>query len=194
HGRGKMKDLIDGKVRGKMTFDLSGGFVSYAKMGIVSEADIPGSEFRIVFATDMEIERSLGNPKNLRVPERANVTTRASAGAGQVILQRTGTLTANDIQVNDSRFPPGTKMQFVPIQLEAGKNYDILLESDAFDAFLQLVDSNNKAVAQDDDSGGGPKGLDALIRYRPSVTGNYRIIVTALDGKLGPFRLTVTKH
>src|SRR5262249_40149740 len=83
---------------------------------------------------------------------------------------------------------PGSRLKTYPIKLEAGKTYSIQLNSDAFDAFLRLLDPAGKVVAEDDDGGGG---LNARIDYRAPAAGTYRIAVTSFDGGLGPFRLLV---
>jgi hypothetical protein len=82
----------------------------------------------------------------------------------------------------------GSRMQMVPIDFEQGKKYTILLNSDAFDSYLRLIDPAGKTVAEDDDGGGG---LNARIDHTAVKTGQYQILVTCFDGKLGPYQLKV---
>ncbi|MBI3410066.1 MAG: trypsin-like peptidase domain-containing protein [Planctomycetes bacterium] len=181
HGRGVMKNLIDGKVSGKMTFDLSGGFVSHAKMAIITEADIPESDLRVVGAFDIEVKRSLGNPKNLQIPQQ-------SPPVNQILQDISDALTVGDPQTTDKKFKPGTRVKIYPVQLEVGKTYHITLKSKAFDAYLLLVDANNRILAEDNDSLGN---RNARIIFHPKASGQYRIIATAFDGGMGQFYLTV---
>jgi thiol-disulfide isomerase/thioredoxin len=71
--------------------------------------------------------------------------------------------------------------------------YVISLDSDDFDAFLRLENPDGKQVAFDDDSGGGPRGLNAKIVYKAPDAGEYKIVVTSFDTKSGDYILTVRK-
>src|ERR1043166_1659735 len=74
------------------------------------------------------------------------------------------------------------------VDLEAGKDYVIDLESNQFDAFLRLGQLNGAQIAVDDDSGGN---LNSRIRFTPVESGTYVITATALNAGFGPFTLTV---
>jgi thiol-disulfide isomerase/thioredoxin len=78
-----------------------------------------------------------------------------------------------------------------PHKMKAGQIYVIALSSGEFDSLLRLEAPGGKQVAVDDDSGGGPRGLDARIVHKAAQTGDYKIIVTSADGKAGAFTLTV---
>src|SRR5437016_2649977 len=61
-------------------------------------------------------------------------------------------------------------------KMEEGKTYRIDMTSLEIDPFLRLENENGGQVAFDDDSGGGPRGLDARIIYKAPKAGTYKII------------------
>ena len=78
------------------------------------------------------------------------------------------------------------------VKLQADKTYQIDLKSQAFDAYLFLEDSDQKILAQDDDSGGD---LDARIFFRPTRTDTYRVIATSYAPNTeGPYTLGVIEN
>ena len=60
------------------------------------------------------------------------------------------------------------------VKLFVGQTITIDLTSDAFDAYLQLLDGSNTRLAEDDDSGGN---LNARISFTIPSTGQYQIVV-----------------
>jgi len=74
------------------------------------------------------------------------------------------------------------------VKLTQGRNYEIRLNSDDFDAFLRIEDGDGKELAFDDDSGGG---LNSRLLFSPPKTGEYAVIATSLDSKTGKFLLTI---
>lgn len=70
NGRDELKDKTDGQVAGKFTFDSKRGFISSVKMAITSEATAPGSELSLVFALNVDLQRSDGNPDKIKLPNR----------------------------------------------------------------------------------------------------------------------------
>jgi hypothetical protein len=80
------------------------------------------------------------------------------------------------------------------VTLTAGMQYQIDMvrpPGTPLDPYLRLEDSNGRHLAIDDDSGGN---LNARIIFRATQTGNYRIVATALNSRLGPFTLTVLQQ
>jgi thiol-disulfide isomerase/thioredoxin len=73
------------------------------------------------------------------------------------------------------------------VKLMQGKAYRINLDSKDFDTFLRLENSTGKEVAFNDDVKQG--NLNSQIVYETPKTGEYRIIVTSFDGKVGDFVL-----
>ena len=77
------------------------------------------------------------------------------------------------------------------VTFKKGETYTIDLESATMDSYLYLFDSNNKLLAQDDDSGGD---LNSRVVYRAPNDGVFHIIATSLDGdETGEFTLKVRK-
>lgn len=176
-----------GDITGKIGFDIAGGFVSSAKVKIFAEAEetIPGfGTIRESASHDIELDRKAGHtlPGVAFGPDKGA----APVVKGKTILSESGILAGND-QV-DGKTKGRMKVHLLP--LEAGKEYVISLNSNAFDAYLRLLNPMGAVVAEDDDSGGN---LNARITYRAAQTGQFRIIATSFDGKLGPYQLTVVE-
>lgn len=101
-----------------------------------------------------------------------------------------GVLSAKDPRFTDKR--PFRVYQF---EADSGKRYAIRLHSSDFDAYLRvgkMIGGVTDYVGYDDDSGGG---TDALLRFSPTGSGPYAVIVTsALDtaGKGGAFTLELS--
>src|SRR5262249_26337725 len=80
------------------------------------------------------------------------------------------------------------------VKLQAGKTYKIAMKSTEIDPFLRLEDDAGKQLAFDDDSGGGPKGLDARIVHTIKKDGSYKIIATTYEkSQTGKYTLTVVE-
>ena len=76
------------------------------------------------------------------------------------------------------------------IKLEAGKTYQFDCKS-VWDNWLRIEDAKGKALAEDDDSGGG---TDAQIIFDCKTAGEYRVIVTSYEaGETGDFIVTVAR-
>jgi len=110
-------------------------------------------------------------------------------GAGEAAQVFRGTLSAKD--------PPDPLLKKVPhkvheVKLEAGKAYQIDLQSKDFDAFLRVEDAKGKHLADDDDSGGG---TNARLFFKPKEGGTYRLIATAYPKgqPSGAYTLTVRR-
>lgn len=75
---------------------------------------------------------------------------------------------------------------------QKGKRYVIDLQSSQFDPVLGLYDSQGNRIAVDDDSG---QGLNARIRFTPSRTGTYRLVVTSFGkGMQGQYTLQIRQQ
>jgi predicted Zn finger-like uncharacterized protein len=116
-----------------------------------------------------------------------------AGGGGTVIFEKKETLTVKD--------PVGSKgkpAKSYKVKLEQGKNYVIDMKAEkkglGQDPYLVLLDPQGKEVAHDDDSGGG---LDAQIRYAPTMNGEFTIQATCFAGVLQeglPYVLTVKQQ
>jgi hypothetical protein len=96
---------------------------------------------------------------------------------------KTGTLTSRD-----GRDPKrGITCHIYEVKFVANRAYTIDLESNAFDAFLRLENSNRQELAWNDDF----IGLNSRIVYVAPNTGTYRIIATSLNGGFGRYTLRV---
>jgi hypothetical protein len=124
---------------------------------------------------------------------------------GPITVGPQDTLLKNQIDDADSRahmqlhdeeglFEGLLRCKVFTVAMTEGKTYTIRLESLHFDAALTIEDSNFLQLADDDDSGGGPLGLDALIKFPCRRTGNYRVIAAALHDGKGPFTLKIKEE
>jgi thiol-disulfide isomerase/thioredoxin len=77
-----------------------------------------------------------------------------------------------------------------PFKMTAGRKYQIDMESPEIDSFLRLEDPTGKQVAFHDDID-FPKNLNARIIHVAEKDGEYKIIATHANPKLGKFTLTV---
>jgi S1-C subfamily serine protease len=182
-GRNNFRKMVDGKVAGKFVFNLQ-GFIAAARLTITSEATLL-ADLQVIGEFTIELVRTPGNPLNITLPLRPSPPT----PKGDLVAQHNANLGPTDPL--DTEFGNrGARMKTYSVKLEAGTKYGILLNSNAFDAYLRLYNPNGALLAKDDDSGGN---LNARIDYQATVSGNYRIEATAFDGKQGPFQLTVLK-
>jgi predicted Zn finger-like uncharacterized protein len=172
------------RIVGQGCFDPASGYFSKLKVAIRNDGEFDGRSFSQIF--EVNLTRTTGNVYQV-APLPPRTEPGPGPGPGKVVLNENSSLAANDpIDPKSGRKAP---MKVYPVQLLAGKEYAISLDSTAFDAYLRLEDPSGKTVAEDDDSGGS---LNALIRYRPTQTGQFKIVCTTFDGKLGAFQLKVT--
>lgn len=66
------------------------------------------------------------------------------------------------------------------LALEAGQSVTITLDSDDFDAYLQVQDESGVVLIQDDDSGGN---LNSALLFAAPATGTYTVVVSAFGGQ-----------
>jgi formylglycine-generating enzyme required for sulfatase activity len=91
---------------------------------------------------------------------------------------------------SDSRFeaPGGSFLaKRFEVKLQAGKTYQLTMDSQQVDSFLMLQDRAGKELASDDDSGGN---LNALLNYTAPRDDTYTVAAISIKGK-GSFVLTV---
>ena len=188
-GRKQQKGKIEGRITGKASLDLAGGFLSLVQLKILSDCEVPlGADVSLSLHLqhDIAVARVAGNPKNLQPP----ATKTIPLSKGKVLLNVNATLAATDPVDPDSS---GTRkvtsrMKLHRLQMNAGTTYVISLYSTAFDAYLRLLDPADKQVAEDDDCGGAQ---NSRIVFRAEKTGMHGIVATSFDGKTGPYRLVV---
>lgn len=187
-GRGLNAKKIGGDIAGKIAFDLAGGFIAQAQLTISTEQEILGGELQALYAFDITLDRQPGNVQKIPPPPEYKPGPDPSLIAkGKILSNQNGFLSpkdAPDPTVKGAVRP----MKVHLMQLQAGKDYLISLNSKAFDAYLRLENPFGKTVAEDDDSGGD---LNARIVYRCTQTGIHRIIATTFNGQTGPYQLIV---
>lgn len=86
-----------------------------------------------------------------------------------------GSLEKGDRVIEDD----GSLYDFYPIQGKAGESVTINLESDMFDAFVALVDSNGKTVGENDDI--SPEDSNSQLSVTLPEDGVYNVIVNTYD-------------
>jgi hypothetical protein len=77
------------------------------------------------------------------------------------------------------------------VRMEAGKTYQIDLESGALDPYLRLENAVGTQLAANDDFGGT---LNSRIEFRPTATGVYRIVCTTFRPGTGDMTLRVVER
>ena len=79
-----------------------------------------------------------------------------------------------------------------PLEAQSGESFTIALESDEFDAFVALIDSQGNIVEQNDDI--SEEDSNSQIKVTIPENGVYNVIVNAYDeGGTGQYVLTVTR-
>ena len=73
----------------------------------------------------------------------------------------------------------GSLYDFYPIEGKAGDSFTIYLESDDFDAFVALVDSNGKTVGENDDV--SQEDSNSQLEVTLPEDGVYNVIVNTYD-------------
>src|SRR5262249_14356825 len=157
--------------------DLTGGYIAQATFKIISEDDDVG--FTFIQAVEIDLDRTPGNPLNLQppTPKKGDPGPQVKA---KIILNVTKALTPDHPPANHPLLKPANaRMKVHPINLVAGKDYVISLNSNAFDSYLILESTTGQMLAEDDDGGGN---LNARIEYRAEKGGSHRIVVSAFDG------------
>lgn len=108
--------------------------------------------------------------------------------AGQLTADgtpRSGSLDAADTVLGDDSHAEAWEIEGQP-----GQTVTILLESDAFDAYLYVTGPGLDSMISDDDSGGD---LNSQIVLSFPAAGVFRVIVSSVEpGGTGAYRLTVT--
>ena len=86
----------------------------------------------------------------------------------------------------------GSLYDFYPIEGKGGESYTIHLESDEFDAFVALVDSNGNTIEENDDI--SQENSNSRIEVTLPEDGTYNVIVNTYDEEgTGQYVLTVTR-
>ncbi|HEX3315407.1 MAG TPA: serine protease [Gemmataceae bacterium] len=130
-----------------------------------------------------------GNPVGpFFTPETDPSVVKVKSAGGPIVFEVADKLT------NSDKADPGKKGAFVKtheFKMLAGETYTIDLESEEFDGFLRLEDSEGDKIKEDDDSAGF---LNSRIIFTPKEDDVYKLAVTSADpGQFGLYRLTIRK-
>lgn len=137
----------------------------------------PG-EYRIV-ATEYGAG---GGPYVLRVDEVPSVpVTVESIAVGDHVV---GMLSDTDAYSANQ----GNPADFFRIEVGAGQQVTVTLNSSAIDPYLLVVDPTGEVVVYDDDSGGG---FNAQASFTAAASGVYTIVATGYDQRLGEYEMHV---
>ncbi len=164
-----------GKVKGFALFDVEGGYISQAKVSLLTEIETDGLSF--MTGQDIDLSRTPGNPLNITPPPPATKGPATPVAKGKTLFNKQELLTVKD---RDDPRRPGFKMRTVTGNFAAGKKYVIEMNQtpgSRIDPLLRVEDDKGNILAQDDDSGGG---LNARILFTAPATGAYQIVATSL--------------
>ncbi len=111
-----------------------------------------------------------------------------SENAGLLEKVERGSLEKGDRVIADD----GSLYDFYPLEGKAGESFTIYLESDEFDAFVALVDSQGNTIKENDDI--SESDSNSRIRVTLPEDGTYNIIVNTYDEQgTGKYVLTVSR-
>jgi Bacterial pre-peptidase C-terminal domain len=115
-------------------------------------------------------------------------------GNPQVVAFSCGSTTTGQLTSADCFLQDNSYYDAYSFSGTAGQQVTITMSSTAIDAYLFLLDpSGSTAVAQDDDSGGGPSGTDARIVFTLTQTGTWFIVTNAYNpNTFGAYSLSLT--
>jgi len=161
-----------------------------------SEADEAAEDLELEQELESESESESDNEEASLVPEEENpVVTESTeevaintetAGFSEKIEQ--GALEEGDRIIADD----GSLYDFYPLQGKEGESFTIYLESDDFDAFVALVDSNGQTIGENDDI--SQSDSNSQIEITLPADGVYNVIVNTYDEKgTGEYTLKVSR-
>jgi S1-C subfamily serine protease len=154
---------VNGKVKGIAILDLTCHQIAQSSMSAVMDMN----DFRghVTIKMDSKMERTLGKE----------------------ILNVRDQLTATD-PVDAKQCP----YKVHTVQLEAGRPTVVSLESFKgpgwFDTFVRIEDGGGKVLMQDDNKG---VDVNSLVVFTPPQSGQYRVVATSLQRKMGSYLLVV---
>lgn len=139
---------------------------------------VGGGRYRIV-ATEFV---QGGGPYTLTVAEQPTVpVTVESVEVGQhVVGMIAGTDAISVVQ--------GQAADFYRVELAAGQQVTVTLESDAIDTYLVVVDPTGSVLVQDDDSGGD---FNSRGTFTAAISGLYTVIATGYDAREGEYEMHI---
>ncbi|MGF1583651.1 MAG: tetratricopeptide repeat protein [Gemmataceae bacterium] len=144
----------------------------------------PKGQRRLAQNDDIVPKKNLNSRVSLRVPKTGTYVVRVTTAQGRQVgayslhvfdhgpvKVKTGSLTAQE-----------TESEYT-LKMKAGHTYIIKMQSQQFDTFLRLLDSNGKKLDENDDIDTKTNNLNSWIVYTPNQTDTYRIVATSFQGR-----------
>jgi len=114
-------------------------------------------------------------------------------GYGALVTQK-GPVPLGQPVAGEIRYPGGRDLY--TFEGRQGQQVRIALDQatprSPLDPYLELQDPSGRTIAEDDDSGGGPNGVNALIQLTLPATGQYTVVARGFEDTTGPYLLTVS--
>src|SRR5262249_30177730 len=98
------------------------------------------------------------------IDKNADIDRQLASLKQEVVIEETGQLVDSDPQVKSSKPTHMMSSQRFEVQLQAGRQYRLTMDSLDLDSYIILQDKAGRELAYDDDSGGG---LNSLLNYTP---------------------------
>jgi len=112
-------------------------------------------------------------------------------GGATVTDQLAANDTPNPYGIVNGQILKGHPCKMYAVELKGDVNYQINLDSEAFDAVLVLVNTKTKEVVAFNDDANGT--LNSELSFRAPEDGTYLIVATSLDKQTGEYTLKVSK-
>jgi hypothetical protein len=104
-----------------------------------------------------------------------------------------GTSLSGSIATSDKQLSNGTFYDPYTLRVERAGEIRVLMSSGEVDSYLILLDeAEEDVIAEDDDSGGGINGIDALI-VENLARGCYVLYANTFEAETGDYRLTTIR-
>lgn len=118
-------------------------------------------------------------------------------GDSDAILDKKDKLTEKDAGFQTSNkmltVIVGHPCKVFTLKFKKGEELVLQLKSKDFDALLIVEDSAKKVLAFNDDDPAGGASLDSKLVWKVPADGEYRVIATSVNNKVGDFQLLITK-
>ena len=129
------------------------------------------------------------------LPVIAILVVTSTVGQAQIISEQTvriGEPVTGMLSADDGVEPyRGFLADRYVIEATAGQRIEIVMQSDDFDAYLQVEDAAGNWLSEDDDGGGD---LNARVVFTVPIDGQYSVLASSYDGETGEYLLLVRQH
>ncbi|MFP4549319.1 MAG: PPC domain-containing protein [Spirochaetales bacterium] len=126
----------------------------------------------------------------------AGALNRSTAGVFTLVLRRLGTAeiiveSRGELSSRDETDITGKHYDLYRFTAGRGETVTLEVQSDDFDAYIILRNSDGEILSRDDDGG---SGLNSKIEYQIESTGSYELVVTSLSiGSVGSYSVQIYK-